>query len=287
MAVPYLDHFLDSLETLPTDLQRNFTLMRDLDTKTEDLVTKINGAAEEYIQTVPDLSPDNKYQRFDQIHEMFEKAKVLSDDKVQLAMQTYEMVDKHIRRLDTELAKFDSDLKDKQLTGVGVGGGGHLSDASVGGDGGAGIGSAGNAVDESSTKKKGGRKGGAGAAADKLSKGFNPKNVIKSDSDSKGGGGGGGRKKLDKLNENVIIGSTSVAAVLPALMANSDIGLDMAVDPNEPTYCLCHQVSYGEMIGCDNADCPIEWFHFGCVGLTIKPKGKWFCPKCIVERKKK
>ena len=30
--------------------------------------------------------------------------------------------------------------------------------------------------------------------------------------------------------------------------------LDMPVDPNEPTYCLCHQVSYGEMIGCDNQD---------------------------------
>ena len=30
--------------------------------------------------------------------------------------------------------------------------------------------------------------------------------------------------------------------------------------------------------------CPIEWFHFGCVGLTTKPKGKWFCSRCIVER---
>ena len=28
--------------------------------------------------------------------------------------------------------------------------------------------------------------------------------------------------------------------------------VDMPVDPNEPTYCLCQQVSYGEMIGCDN-----------------------------------
>lgn len=28
----------------------------------------------------------------------------------------------------------------------------------------------------------------------------------------------------------------------------------MPVDPNEPTYCLCNQVSYGEMIGCDNPD---------------------------------
>lgn len=30
--------------------------------------------------------------------------------------------------------------------------------------------------------------------------------------------------------------------------------LDMPVDPNEPTYCICNQVSYGEMIGCDNTD---------------------------------
>ena len=39
----------------------------------------------------------------------------------------------------------------------------------------------------------------------------------------------------------------------------SDV-LDMPVDPNEPTYCLCHQVSYGEMIGCDNNDCLIGEF---------------------------
>lgn len=36
----------------------------------------------------------------------------------------------------------------------------------------------------------------------------------------------------------------------------SDV-LDMPVDPNEPTYCICHQVSYGEMIGCDNNDVSI------------------------------
>lgn len=64
----------------------------------------------------------------------------------------------------------------------------------------------------------------------------------------------------------------------------SDV-LDMPVDPNEPTYCLCHQVSYGEMIGCDNPDCPIEWFHFACVGLTIKPRGKWYCYGCLNKKK--
>ncbi|XP_054934882.1 inhibitor of growth protein 1-like [Physeter macrocephalus] len=54
---------------------------------------------------------------------------------------------------------------------------------------------------------------------------------------------------------------------------------DLPIDPNEPTYCLCNQVSYGEMISCDNDECP-EWFHFSCVGLNHKPKGKWYCPKC-------
>ncbi|XP_033107280.1 inhibitor of growth protein 1-like [Anneissia japonica] len=62
---------------------------------------------------------------------------------------------------------------------------------------------------------------------------------------------------------------------------------DVPVDPDEPRYCLCNQVSYGEMVGCDNKDCPFEWFHFGCVGLNTKPKGKWYCPKCAPEFKKK
>lgn len=48
----------------------------------------------------------------------------------------------------------------------------------------------------------------------------------------------------------------------------------------EPTYCFCNNVSYGDMIACDNKGCPYEWFHFPCVGLMQKPEGKWFCLKC-------
>ncbi|CAH0561291.1 unnamed protein product [Brassicogethes aeneus] len=59
---------------------------------------------------------------------------------------------------------------------------------------------------------------------------------------------------------------------------------EQAIDPDEPTYCLCDQISYGEMIMCDNDLCPIEWFHFSCVSLTTKPKGKWYCPKCRGDR---
>eukprot|EP00057_Strongylocentrotus_purpuratus_P010112 XP_011664586.1 PREDICTED: inhibitor of growth protein 3-like [Strongylocentrotus purpuratus] len=62
---------------------------------------------------------------------------------------------------------------------------------------------------------------------------------------------------------------------------------DWTFDPNEPRYCLCNQVSYGEMVGCDNPKCPIEWFHYGCVGITNPPKGKWFCPQCASAMKRR
>nr|CUU98743.1 hypothetical transcript [Hymenolepis microstoma] len=65
------------------------------------------------------------------------------------------------------------------------------------------------------------------------------------------------------------------AAFVLALTNDPKNITDMPIDPNEPTYCICGDVSYGEMVACDNKNCPIEWFHFGCVGLTSKPKGAW------------
>lgn len=52
-------------------------------------------------------------------------------------------------------------------------------------------------------------------------------------------------------------------------------------DLTETRYCVCNQISYGDMVGCDNKRCPIEWFHYPCVGITSAPKGKWYCPKCV------
>ena len=46
------------------------------------------------------------------------------------------------------------------------------------------------------------------------------------------------------------------------------------LDPNEPRYCFCNQISYGQMVACDERGCAREWFHLSCVGLTHPPKGK-------------
>jgi hypothetical protein len=45
------------------------------------------------------------------------------------------------------------------------------------------------------------------------------------------------------------------------------------VDADEPRYCYCNGVSYGEMVGCDADGCEREWFHLECVGLKVAPRG--------------
>jgi inhibitor of growth protein 3 len=49
---------------------------------------------------------------------------------------------------------------------------------------------------------------------------------------------------------------------------------------DDKKYCVCHSVSYGNMVACDNDDCPNEWFHWNCVGVKAEPAGKWYCPDC-------
>jgi len=231
----YLEQYLDSLENLPSELKKNFNKMQDLDTKNKDILVDIDTASDEYLRKVRDLSPTKRKAEMEKIQRMFKKAKEISDDKVNIAVNTYELVDKHIRKLDSDLAKFESEMKEK----------GRLSQSES------------EEEEEIPVKKK-------------------PKDKKKGSAKEEG------KKRKKQKNEP----QTTPSHPYPNLPVPQEV-LDMPVDPNEPTYCLCQQVSYGEMIGCDNTDCPIEWFHFGCMDLTTKPKGKWYCPKCAPSFKKK
>lgn len=64
---------------------------------------------------------------------------------------------------------------------------------------------------------------------------------------------------------------------------DEDVEMDEGDDEGEgddKKYCICHSVSYGNMVACDNDDCPNEWFHWSCVAVTREPVGKWYCPDC-------
>lgn len=218
------------LEHLPIELQRNFTLMRDLDARAQGLMKEIDKLADDYLKNLKKELPDKKKEQLMHIQSLFNKAKEYGDDKVQLAIQTYELVDKHIRRLDSDLARFEAEIQDKALSSSRI-------------------------QEETGASKKGRKKlkekekrkkGTAGASSEDETKAARKK-----------------QKKGSSVTSSAstgAVGSGAAGSDATSLGHPADV-LDMPVDPNEPTYCLCHQVSYGEMIGCDNPDV--------CIGILF------------------
>ena len=72
---------------------------------------------------------------------------------------------------------------------------------------------------------------------------------------------------------------SSVASSVAADQENEYQEVESEGDSDEPRYCYCNQVSYGNMVACDNDNCPREWFHLPCVNLDKAPlsRTKWFC----------
>ncbi len=262
----YLENCLDSLENLPGELKRNFTLMHDLDQKNRSLLQEIDASSDEYLRKARDLSTNQKSSEMEKIQKMYKKAKEFGDEKVNIAIQTYEMVDKHIRKLDSDLAKFEAEMREQ---------GGRLSQTETEDESTSAVGSS-----KKNKKLQGGRK----ANLKEEKSGKKRKGVKDVDEGSDRGKKKKGKGTSSKEKES--LPATSAVSSLLAPGIPQEV-LEMPIDPNEPTYCICQDVSWGEMIGCDNNDCPIEWFHFGCMGLTAKPKGKWYCPKCSPLFKKK
>ena len=69
-------------------------------------------------------------------------------------------------------------------------------------------------------------------------------------------------------------------ALLPCILCGSDFTFKENIAPpedeGEVLYCWCQEPEYGKMICCDNDFCEYEWFHYSCVGITRKPRGKWY-----------
>lgn len=64
--------------------------------------------------------------------------------------------------------------------------------------------------------------------------------------------------------------------LLPQILkgASGDSSVTQAVAKK---YCYCQGEESGKMVACDNPTCVGEWFHYECVGITRKPRGKWYC----------
>ena len=88
--------------------------------------------------------------------------------------------------------------------------------------------------------------------------------------------------KLEEMNTSLLSDTGAVTPQTSAFSSKLHYP-DSRPDDDEDfkRYCICRDVSYGDMIACDAPDCPYEWFHYACVNLTVAPKGRWYCPSCI------
>ncbi|CAL4929015.1 unnamed protein product [Urochloa decumbens] len=234
----FLEDFQASVESLPSMLHRNYSLMRELDKSLQGVQLENEQRCQQEIEDIKhglesgSITYDPAKLKFSE--EAIEEQKHcvrIADEKVALATQTYDLLDQFLRKLE--------EIRQEKEAAAAV--------------------AAGTVAAAS-----------AAAATPAASAG-----VSTADATPKTGRAGergrGGRKK----------------AKVPTEPPPPAIDLELPVDPNEPTYCFCNQVSYGEMVACDNPNCKIEWYHIGCVGVKELPKGKWYCPSCVGFQKKR
>lgn len=396
----YLEDYVELIEQLPVELRDRFTDMREMDLQVQNRIDDLDIRVKQFFMNCRKAKPEWKEQQYKQIRDEYQKAIEDADEKVHIATQTYDLVDRHLRKLDQELAKFKMELEadnagiteileqrslrldepvnppsparnnhihgslqlghKQKLDGLSsdLVNGDHLSipgmrDYSYGSLGSynqmspspksitpqspstgpmsytvgeVGAGSAAVAVAAAhaaiaTLPMQPGRRGTGTLKAPYAAALGAPVSSLPAPSNSLNGlpGSSSLGMPFDSTSSSVNSVSipvtpsdvraslnvaptstkqkkknksaTQVTAVASAQVAEQEAAVaaaavpDWVYDPNEPRYCLCNQVSYGEMVGCDNPECPIEWFHYGCVGLTDAPKGKWFCPQCQNQMK--
>ncbi|KAJ2957292.1 hypothetical protein NQZ79_g6989 [Umbelopsis isabellina] len=248
--------------------------MRELDGYAQDLMESVASESIDFIDNVKEMSPEDRILALKKIGTLLSDSLKRGEEKVSLAKTTFDTVDRHCTRLDADLQKFE----DEQMSGLGRVTAQGISIAGRGKD---------DAHLEKNSRKDAGRKGDKRTAHSdhssskkrRTAKGEStppPRAQTPKEGVMKG-------MRTDKDRGKGAFSATGRNGSSKA-KASSSVA-DMAIDPNEPLYCYCQQVSYGEMVACDNDDCEIEWFHLACVNLKTVPKGKWYCDNCSVKMK--
>ncbi|XP_029310775.1 inhibitor of growth protein 2 [Cottoperca gobio] len=250
--VNYVEDYLECVESLPLDIQRNVSLLREIDAKYQEVLNEVDEVFEKY-KGEQDAAQRKRLQI--QLQRALITSQELGDEKIHVVTQMTELVENRSRQMDSHSLCLQEPSETERLT----------------------------------TER---RTSVQDSPAPERTSARRPRRQRNSESRDSSHPSANGSLVDDPVEEQSIPPprekkSKSAKKKKRKSKQERDASpVDFAIDPNEPTYCLCEQVSYGEMIGCDNDQCPIEWFHFSCVGLTYKPKGKWYCPKCRGDNEK-
>ncbi|KNC83466.1 hypothetical protein SARC_04275 [Sphaeroforma arctica JP610] len=273
----------NSVETLPEDLKHNLTHMRELDLKVENMSDSIKRRVDVNFKgkkfAVGSTTPKgmkvqkDREELMEKILADYNEAIQVSESKSNLAVETFNLVTRHKQRLEIEIKKFKLDLERKQpgVTAMGEQRS-RLLDTVITPQPNA-IAVLGNTIK---------RQRGVEKSVEPPAKKQVTETNVRTATGSIGRSGlAQTATSQRRINRGASAGAVATPTPTPAIIVQLP-------KPTEETYCICNQVSYGEMVGCDNENsCLREWFHYSCVGLTEAPKGKWYCPECRVTMKRR
>ena len=314
----YLEDYIEIVQVLPAELRKKLIQLARIDGTVEKNFQLLEDKAKTFFTLARKSKPDWKKDQYDNLSVEYEKALKEAEDRTKGASEVKDLLDKHLRRLDMDLQKFKFELEadsagitetleqksytldrpptpEKPIT-TGrkkysmmeidpLGGGGDYDPDDY-------FSPMLSAYDGTQARR---RKSRAGLAASLF---LNDDNDTLDSEDpmlispTKLYSGTGGKPPLvttpfydPKTSRKRGLGHRSSSLFDDEFSLGTTSGLGELglgeIDPDEERYCLCNQVSFGEMVACDNQDCEIEWFHYGCVNITEPPKGKWYCPRCV------
>ncbi|KAK4518897.1 Bud site selection protein 6 [Mucor velutinosus] len=252
----YIDDYIDTVEALQIDLQKNFTLLKEMDGYAQDSNAITAKAAIDLIDNIDEIDANERFIQLKALVSLLEETAQRSSEKAALAKLTSDAVDRHCNRLDADLVKFEETqpigtLRIASLPGL------TPSSRSL------------REYSKLSSKEKISKK------ISEKSQSAKKRRVVKDD------------LNIPRVLKEQARSRTSQDKGKPikALPSRKNNGKPKSsdsepIDPNEQLYCYCQQVSFGEMVACDNKECDVEWFHIACVDLKTVPKGKWYCDNC-------
>ncbi|KAI9315950.1 hypothetical protein BX666DRAFT_1953136 [Dichotomocladium elegans] len=227
------EDYVESLQNLPAEIDQNMHELRSMDEEFQRVRETYTKHRRSYTKALKNANTNttnnhtiNLSSSRSQLEREYQKALSKQDEKIELAMRMYDLVSRHIERIDSQMAK------------SGIEGGEWI----------------GGQRSSNRSWEDGWRGAGTGAEAGHRKRSLQPASSF--------------RKRVPRPT--------------PSINHHGTIS-ELEIDPNEPRYCICNQVSFGDMVACDGENCEKEWFHYACVGLVEPPAGKWFCDDCAME----
>ncbi|CAG9864181.1 unnamed protein product [Phyllotreta striolata] len=277
-SATYVENYLDCVENLPDELQRLISRMRELDVYYLARVREVATQTENF-KNLSNDNPVKKAKSFSRMQQALIAAQELGDEKMSLLQTILDKIEIKTRLLDQDFRNLDfgkeesSQIEVKEQQSA--------LNSTPSNNNGSNTNNANNSNSASNERpaKRARRTRHDTYSGAENNDSITVEHVLRSQVPSNAPNNAQKKQTTSKKKKRKSRQNTQVQKE-----ESPPRDEEQAIDPDEPTYCLCDQISYGEMIMCDNDLCPIEWFHFSCVTLSTKPKGKWYCPKCRGDR---